>query len=371
MIIKPFKILAYTLFVLMAAAVVVFMATIPATGETLAVGISGLSVTPSEFVHLPLVQYDSSPTPPPTPTNAPYSAAASLLITPFTDILASTYNTGSFVVANNSLNGERLMEMRIDLRTAIFPDMVFDPYGAAGDTVAKDVVVDLREGLGFDGHAYESPHGGGFDVLVLKFRNFDRGDQFAFSVDVDPTSITGVGAPGPFHTGSVGGLELVGATITATFDNGATLVNQAWRMADGGGGGGSHSGAVAILRPGLPQRPSLAAVGVAPPAVVGSPDQTVRVSGSFGQKVVVVVVEGGLFTDGVPGGGVDLDPFEANTALAVREYRATIGPDGVSDIPIVLSRSRPEGGINIITAVFDNQYVVMGMGAAPLVLELN
>lgn len=324
--------------------------------------------TPSEFAHLPIVQNIPAPTPPPTPTNPPYSAAATLYITPDTDLLASTFNTASFVVNNDSLNGQRLTELRIDLRTRLFPDMVFDPYGKAGDTVAKDVVVDVREGLNFDGHFYESPHGGGFDQLILRFRNFDRGDRFAFSVDVDPTSITGVAAPGPHLTGSVGGLELVGATITATFDDGTVLVNQSWRM--DGSSDPNHSGAVAVLRPGLPERPVLEVVDGSSPAMVGSPDQVIRISGPVGRPVVLLVVEGGLFTAGVPGGGVDLDPFEANTALGAREFTGVIGLAGILDIPVTLRKSMPEGGISYITAVFDNHYGVKGMIAAPLALQL-
>ena len=141
--------------------------------------------------------------------------------------------------------------------------MVFDPNGQAGDTVAKDLTVDVREGLSFVGRVWEAPHDGGYDVLVLRFSNFDRGDRFEFSVDVDPTSITGVGAPGPAESGSVGGLELVGATITATFDSGLTVVNQVYRMPNAGAG----SGALAVMRPGAPLRPHIVWFGEEVPAL--------------------------------------------------------------------------------------------------------
>ncbi len=352
--------------IFIAALVVVVVAAVGLAARP-ARGGASLMAALSGTVHLPAVHSDTAPTPPPTPPPTPYSAAASLLITPNGDILASTYDSGSFVVSNDSLNGERLMELRIDLSTAVFPDMVFDPHGTAGDTVAKDVVVDLREGLSFDGHSYDAPHGGGYDQLTLRFRNFDRGDRFAFSVDVDPTSITGVGAPGPYQTGSVGGLELVGATVTATFDNGESITNQVWRMA----GQGDHSGAVAVLRPGLPQRPAIEVVGVATPAAVSEAAHTVRVSGPVGRPVVVLVIEGGLFLDGVPGGGTDIDPFEANTALNTREYTAVVGLSGTVDVDVTLRKSLPQGGINLITAAFDDHYGIKGLVAAPLVVELE
>ena len=355
----------------------------PATGRALPDLTATPSQTPDALAHLPMIAYGvtatptitpsptATATPPPTPTPAAYSAAASVTITRFKAINASTFNTGSFIVANESRDGQYLTELRIDLSTAIFPDMVFDPHGQAGDTVAKDVKVDVEVGLNFIGHTYEQPHDDGFDVLILKFSDFYRGDRFEFSVDVDPTSIRGVSAPGPFESGSVGGLELVGATITATFDDGTVLVNDAFRMADPGSAGTDHSGAVAVLRAGGPERPVIELVGGSSPAVVSQPNQTVRVHGPVGRPVIVLVAEGGLFTEGLPGGGFDIDPFESNSAITTREYTAIIGPAGTVDVPIVLSRVLPDGGLNHVTAVFDDHYGRRGLVAAPLVLELE
>jgi hypothetical protein len=329
------------------------------------------SATPVDQEYLPFTSDDATPTPVPTPTDTPYSAAAAVDVTFGKPINASTYVDRSFRVFNESLNGETLEEVRIDLSTAIFPDMVFDPHGEAGDMVAKDVTVDISVGLDFEGWTYNGPHDGGFNILILKFRNFDHGDQFAFSVDVDPTSIQGVAAPGPMESGSVGGLELVGATITATFDDGTVLVNQTYRTPDDGGAGADHSGAVAVLRPGAPERPALEVLEVAAPATVTDQNQTVRVSGPAGRPVIVLVVEGGIFIEGE---GFDVDRFEANSAITTREYAGVIGLDGTVDIPILLTRTTlpgGEGGLNIITAVFDNHHGLRGEVTAPLVLELE
>jgi hypothetical protein len=368
---KTLNLLGYAFLTLFAAAIIVVLASVPDTGRAMPALTMTASSTPSDRAHLPLIRYDASPTPAPTPADPPFGAAATLSITPYTHILASTYNTGSFRLVNISRNDEQLTELRIDLTTGIFPDMVFDPFGAAGDRVAKDVTVDVRQGLGFDGHEYEGPHDGGYDVLILKFHSFDSGDEFWFSVDVDPTSIAGVGAPGPFDTGSVGGLELVGATITATFGDGSVLTNQVSRMTDPGNGGRTHSGAIAVLRPGLPGRPVVAVSGISGPAVVSSANQIVRVSGPVGRPFVLLVVEGGLFTEGVPNGGFDLEPFESNTAVDVREYSGVLGPGGTADVAITLSKSMPEGGINLIAAYLDNHYGVAGLVAEPLVLQLE
>ena len=87
--------------------------------------------------------------------------------------------------------------------------------------------------------------------------------------------------------------------------------------------------------------------------------------------MIVLVAEGGLFTEGLPGGGFDIDPFESNSAITTREYTAIIGAAGTVDVPIVLSRVLPDGGLNHVTAVFDDHYGRRGLVAAPLVLELE
>jgi hypothetical protein len=54
----------------------------------------------------------------------------------------------------------------------------------------------------------------------------------------------------------------------------------------------------------------------------------------------------------------------------MREYPGIIGPGGTVDIPVVLSRSGPEAGYNLITAVLDNHYGLRGPAAGVIVLEL-
>ena len=41
------------------------------------------------------------------------------------------------IVTNTSSGADRIVAVRLDLSTAMFPDMVFDPDGAAGDAAAK------------------------------------------------------------------------------------------------------------------------------------------------------------------------------------------------------------------------------------------
>jgi hypothetical protein len=86
--------------------------------------------------------------------------------------------------------------------------------------------------------------------------------------------------------------------------------------------------------------------------------------------VRLLVIEGGLYLSGVPGGGFDIDPFESNKAIVVNEYGATIGSSGTVDIPVTLTKTGAEGGINHLAAV-----LVDGGGRtgplAKLVVEYN
>ena len=55
---------------------------------------------------------------------------------------SSTFQSGSFTISNNSTGGKRITSAVFDFRTGFLRDMVFDPDGDAGDTVAKSFTPD-------------------------------------------------------------------------------------------------------------------------------------------------------------------------------------------------------------------------------------
>ena len=295
------------------------------------------------------------------------SSEALLQITPAGQINASTFAPGSFVVTNLATHGKRITAVTIDLSTAGFPDMVFDPLGIAGDVVAKDLSIDAGQfTTGFTSHSFSQFHDDGYDVLHLTFTNFDPGEQFVFSIDVDPTSIRGTSAPGPYESGSVAGLELSGATVSVTFADVGTLSGYVYRQP------GSVGGGQALIRDYLPPQPSATAVGVpSVPAVVNEANQLLEVNGRPRTKVHVLIIEGGLFTDGVANGGFDIDPFEVNSALRYQEVTAVTNSDGFAQIPITLTRSHPDGGRNVILIAHENPFGHIGQNAPPILLELQ
>src|SRR5262245_58035320 len=86
---------------------------------------------------VPPVGSDTGPLAPP-----PATAGFRVVVTPAGSINASTYDPGSFQVTNTSSGGETITRLRLDLTTALLPDLVFDPLGTAGDLVAKCFTAD-------------------------------------------------------------------------------------------------------------------------------------------------------------------------------------------------------------------------------------
>ncbi len=65
---------------------------------------------------------------------------------PFSDH-PSTYDAGSFRIANLSTGGQQITGARFDLSASLLPDTIFDPDGTKGDTTGKPFTVDQADGL--------------------------------------------------------------------------------------------------------------------------------------------------------------------------------------------------------------------------------
>lgn len=263
---------------------------------------------------------------------------------------ASTYTAGSFKINNTSTGGQNIERVLFDLSTGAYPDNVFDPNATAGDPVGKGFTVDTSTGVGLVSHDFLSPHDGGFDQLEIVFNAFEPGDSLTFSVDIDPTSIKGAPQPGPGESGSVGGLELIGARVVVHFSDGTVRVGEVYRTPD------SFTGAHTDLEFGVPVQAGLEAVGHTERQVtVSTASQKLRVGGTPGTAFSLMRMEGALFTAGAVGGGFDIDPYEANTAIAVQEYTGVIGPGGFTDVNVVLTKENSLAGYNYFRAALKDE----------------
>ena len=57
---------------------------------------------------------------------------------------------------------------------------------------------------------------------------------------------------------------------------------------------------------------------------------------------------------GLPGGGFDIDAFEANSVVTVNEHAVTIGAGGTVDVPVTFGTSSPTGGNHRLVAVVES-----------------
>ncbi len=269
---------------------------------------------------------------------------AKIQVTPDQDIDASTFEGDSIRIDNLSTGNQKIEKVVIDLSTGILRDMVFDPTSGAGDTIAKDFTVNSGgSDTGFTTNTFSSAHDTGFDKLEINFNDFDPGERFGFSVDIDPTSIQGVTAPGPNESGSVSGLELTGATVTVTFDNAAEYTGYLFAQSN------SVSGAQARIRANLPTAPGASIPGIATfPTTVSDASLPVKITGSHEDSIKILTVESGLFVTGVPGNGFDLDANETNSIINLSQSSASVDNNGSVFIPVNLTHTIPGEGQNML-----------------------
>ncbi|PEN12830.1 hypothetical protein CRI94_12560 [Longibacter salinarum] len=287
---------------------------------------------------------------------APQTSAGTLAVTQNGTIDATTSSSGAFVVTNDSADGELIQSVRIDLRSALISDAVFDPLGTAGATDAVTLTpADGGSSTGFSGHSFVEPTNGtdgddGYGVLELTFTEFDPTESFSFSVDVDPTSIKGTEPPGPNNAAHVSGLELTGTDVQMTFSTGLSYSSKIFR----GYGSSTTSGGVAIAKSGRPATPSISIDGITTlPTTVNSAGQTVRVTGTPGETVRLLQTEAALHLPST--GGYQVSPYDVNSVKQVQEYTATLDNNGTAEISINLLNSSADGGYNVLSAVVVDQ----------------
>jgi PKD repeat protein len=312
------------------------------------------------------------PPAPPAPSN---ESSATLTVTPGGGIGTSDFNTGSYTVENTG--DVPITSITLDESSALFPDLVYDPAGTAGDQAFKCFEADAgASAVGLvtsgDGQGesscvapYGQPHDGdaddGYDTLTVEFDDFDGGETFSFSTDSDPTSIKGAEAPGPGDSGSVSGLELAGETLTVNYADGTT---QTVRTFDDGAA--TPGGAVAAASNDTTAAPTLGVQGVTldagaldarhSAAAVPNASRTVTVTGApAGATIRLVRVEGALFLEDASNpstnvSGYDVEPYEANTALNRELATATADASGEATVEVALRNSTDAGGLNYLAA---------------------
>ena len=275
------------------------------------------------------------------------------------DVNASLSEAGSFQFTNSSPDNQIIEEISLDLSTTILPDIVFDPFGNAGDDEAKDVSIDTGEQeTGFQNAVFSGANNGGFDSLDIFFNDFNTGETVSFSVEIDPLSISGSNSPGPGGSGNISGLELAGATVNIVFSDCSQKKGRLFPIE------GSANSSELVLSSDPLQAPTIQALGLNDDKVTTDAQQPIQINGPTGATVKLVIMEGAQFLDE----GSNANNNFANAILGVQELTFNLGDNGSIDTTITLSRTDENGGFNYITAVIEEEGVIGELSETQLVI---
>ncbi len=171
------------------------------------------------------------------------------------NVQVSNFPANSFQISNTG--DLTISRVTLDVTDAIYPDMVYDPFGLAGDSVAKPLTIDLDGNTGVVAPSSSSYIGAGgsagYKSIELLFNpavnnGFNRGETLGFSIDMDSNSIRGTqkapldaGSSPSWDVGGVSGSELIGSRFTVEFSDGSSATGQLM-------GDGSQAGAQALAR---------------------------------------------------------------------------------------------------------------------------
>jgi hypothetical protein len=279
-----------------------------------------------------------------------------------------------------------ITSVSIDTETTILPDLVYDPFGTAGDGGDKSFapgansdtvgVVSTADADLFDKPKNDAGGDDGYQRLTVAFDDFQPGETLTFGSDGDPTSIKGA-ANNVQNTlaGPVSGAELAGATVTVEFADGTTKTVRTF--GDGSAGGSAVVSTADQTAP----APTLGVQDVSlddgaldarhSAAYVDGADQTLTVSGPAGATVQVMQADTELNLEGVPTydgtPGYNIEEFEGNNFLSVSYQTVTLDSNGQATVDVTLPDG-PEQPVYFIAAV-ENADGSMGAPSNVVVLQ--
>jgi hypothetical protein len=255
------------------------------------------------------VSINSSAEPPPGE-----AGAARLTVTPNGALNVSTFDPNTLRLENLSSSGSNLMQVRIDLSSAILPDGIFFDPANAGGSGGKPFTIDSKIGAFNAVASYGAGSNQlGYRELTLNLTDFSPGETLGFSIDIDPDSMRGY--PQSVNPGSVSGAEAAGTRVTYVFADGTEQVADLF--------GSGVAQAEATSRPSQAAAPTITAGGVSSGNVsVPFSDANVIVTGTPGSRVRVEVlaVEQQVVSSA--------DPYQGNSATQVTYQTLTLDADG-------------------------------------------
>ncbi|WP_226624667.1 malectin domain-containing carbohydrate-binding protein [Alloyangia pacifica] len=332
------------------------------------------------------------------------------------NVQKSNYDSGSFVLSN--VGNKVVTKVEIDVTGAVLKDAVFDPFGVAGDTVAKVLTINSAGGTGVvapnndasdpNNETYVGAGGiAGYEGIVLTFDQgssggFQSGETVTFSVDMDPNSIAGArkspldaGTDPAWDVGGVSGAELIGSSFTVTYADGTTSTGYLQGTGNQAGAKGLSSQQVAGTEAGIVVN-GLSEGGV---GTYSASDFSMLVSGPAGATMRVVLMKGmiqpttNVFYTGTSAdqdyapqldaqlAALAASDFAANNAVEFQTVDVTL-TGGVQDISSQFDLSgvaaydfagENELPLGIVAALIDpsNENLPVGPTSAPIYLSYD
>ena len=304
-------------------------------------------------------------------------------VTPTGGLNSSTFGANSFIIENTSTGGQTIESFTLDFSSCVLFDIGFDPddgtdlgdvtsscFTAQNGSAAVGVIVPPDPCV----DPFSLPFALGYAALTVDFTDFQAGETFSFTVDVDPSSIQGSTMPGNDQPGAISGLELIGATVTVNFDNGLTATGQLWQVPGSLGGSQVAVKIAPLAAPTLtvPTAATMVTAGVpGTTAFVGETNQVAEITGPAGANASLVVIEGVLDpTDSFGGAGFDVDPFEINDAIGVTSIDVVLDATGFASVPFTLNELDP-GSLYAVSAVIRDPLDVTCTSAVSNVVRLD
>jgi hypothetical protein len=287
------------------------------------------------------------------------------------NVTSSNFGSNSFQIENTG--DKDVAAVFVDFRNALYGDSVVDFDGSAGDVAAKKFATNSETGgdgdtgsfFGGDSSVYFLPgedplpnntgtgnaSTGGWRGVLFKFDTdgeFETGEVFGTSGDMDPNSIAGLEKGGPngvdngaingWDVGGVSGAELIGSSFTVMFDDGTFATGFL-------GGAGNQAGSIGEAVQGQAVKAATVTVngvGSSQAGTYGGTIPEIIVSGDAGDTVRVTLSRGINPVTNNTNGVAELVAnrladahlaFPVNNAADFQFFDITIGADGTATLP--------------------------------------
>ncbi|MBK0398732.1 cadherin-like domain-containing protein [Limibaculum sp. M0105] len=280
----------------------------------------------------------------------------------------STFTSGSFTVTNTGTQDITQLVLTID--DAFVDDIFWDTDGTGDAGTPKAFTVDSAGGTGVvdaSGFAINPLPAGGYQTLIINLPDFNPGETFTFSIDVDPRSASGFGSGSP--QGAISGLELTGTMVTAVFADGTSATGELF------GTGLSSSKAIVNDALAAPVTMTLGTLSNGQRGFVADASQVLQLQGEPNARVAVLIGQGDTLPDDASGVGLLPSALDFNSIEGLSIQYVTLNSSGFGSLNLSLIDPDPndpnDGVYRLMAAVVDGSNNIAGRVGAGITVTVG